>query len=385
MKHSLGKLLFYLLVIQGFHCIYAEEFHYDIHVDKQQVYLKEGLLLTVDINQTDPKNVLLFQFAVDKSNAYRIHPVSAHYDDTRHDTKLHNTYRVFPLSSGDVNITFKLIKRVTDDIKVAHYASGDRDDFKKLETTDIPVKLPAFTLHVKNVPLKTQLIGDFTLSTKVPTHKAKAFEPISMRIVIKGVGYPPALENLYASQEDVDFFIQKPEIKKNITSEGIQYEASYLMALSAQKDFTLPKVTLQAFNPHIQKPYTLTIPSQHFSIHSVNPNSLVDKKDYPPTLKTDWGWIKSWLSYLLVFSAGVLSAFAFKWQKYTQRKKQHPILDKVKESKDAKSLLQLLVAQNDKVFNKSIKALESLIYGTNTNTFTHIKKEILEILTCTQK
>jgi len=87
----------------------------------------------------------------------------------------------------------------------------------------------------------------------------------------------------------------------------------------------------------------------------------------------------------VIFTAGWLSAFAFKWNKRTESKKQHPLVYKVQKSKDTKSLLQLLIAQNDKVFSKSIEALESSLYSENKNNFTHIKQEILEILTCIQK
>jgi len=380
MKHNLGSLFIVMLLMGIISSVFAEEFAYKIQANKQEMYLKEGILLTVDLNQTDPKHILLFQFEVNKSDAFAIYPLYAHHDDTSHATNLHESYRIYPLKTGDINISFSFVKRVTNDLKMRHFASGDRDDFKKLETKDVPIDLPPVKLHVKPLPPSTQLAGDFQLTTKVQTHEAQAYVPISMHLMIEGEGYPPLLDTLYPKSKDYTLFSQTPEVKKTVSKTGIGYKVAYIMAFSASKDFTLPKRTLHAFNPKTQKPYTLTIDAQDFHITPVKQSTLVDTQDMPKKLVEDWSWVKSVLSYLLVFTAGWLSALAFKWERLGVSDTQDPLIKKVTQCKDSKALLQLLIAQEDKRFIQSIEKLEASLYANGTFKLKEIKQEILEIL-----
>ncbi len=380
MKHNLGSLLGIVLLMGFVSSLFAEEFAYKIEANKQEMYLKEGILLTVDLNQTDPKNILLFQFEVNKSDDFAIYPLYAKHDDTPHATSLHESYLVYPLKTGNLNLTFSCIKRVTSDLKMKHFASGDRDDFKKLETKDVPIVLPPVKLHVKPLPPSTQLVGDFHLTTKVQTHEAEAYAPIAMRIEIEGKGYPPILHSLYSKSKNYTLFSQAPEVKKNITKTGIDYNVTYVMAFSANKDFTLPKLTLHAFNPETQQPYTLTIKAHNFHINAVNQNRLIDAQNKPKKLVEDWSWLKNLLSYFTVFAAGWLSALAFKWQKPRIVDRQDPLVGKVIQCKEPKVLLQLLIAQEDKRFAQSIEKLESALYGNTTFNLKTMKQEILEIL-----
>jgi len=380
MKHNLGSLFVVLLLIGSICFLPAEEFSYKIKASKHKMYLKEGILVTVDLNQTDPKNILLFQFKVNKSNTFSLFPLHAKHDDTPHATSLHESYLVYPLKTGDVNLTFSCIKRVTSDLKMKHFASGDRDDFKKLETRDISVVLPPVKLHVKALPPSTQLVGDFHIKAKVQTHEAEAYTPIAMRIEIEGKGYPPILHTLYPKSKNYTLFSQAPEVKKTITKTGIDYNVTYVMAFSANKDFTLPKLTLHAFNPETQQPYTLTIKAQNFHINAVNQNRLIDAQNKPKKLVEDWSWLKDLLSYFTVFATGWLSALAFKWKKHRIVDRQHPLVEKVTQCKEPKVLLQLLIAQEDKRFAQSIEKLECALYGNATFNLKTIKQEILEIL-----
>lgn len=380
MKRNLGKYFILCYLGSSLVLLFAEEFSYDIHVDTQDVYLKEGILLTVDFKQTDPKNVLLFQFAVNKSKTYLIYPLYAQHDDTLHATVLHNTFRVYPLQTGDINITFSFTKRVTNDDKVAYFASGDRDDFKKLETKDIPIPLTPLTLHVKALPEEVKLVGDFHLKCDIDTFEAEAFTPIPMRVTIEGVGYPPTLNMLYKTDKNYTLFAQEPEVKKIVTKEDINYTVSYIMALSASKDFTLPKVTLPAFNPKTKHSYILTIPPKHFHIKAISPTSLIDMKNIPPKLKNDWSWIQKLFMYPIVFFAGYLTALTKRYPKKKKHKEYHSFVEKIQNAQTAKALLQLLMAQENKHFELCIEQLEASLYGNTFLDLKKIKKEALEKL-----
>ena len=279
MNKNLGK--FFFLFFLCFSLLQAESFVYDIHLSKQEVYDKESLLLSVDINQTDPDPVLLFKFTVKASDSYMITQIDASHDYTPHHTDEHYLYLVNPLKSGEIHIGFDLTKRVTNDDKLSYFFSGDRDDFKKLETTDYVIDVPPLALKVKPLPANIAIIGDFTLSTEIKTNKVEAYVPIPMKIILEGKGYPPLFKEIIPKELNLTVFRQKPIINKKVTRQGIYYKIIYTLALSSSKSFTLPDIVFKAFDPKTEKMYALTIPKQHFEITSVNKNTLVDTVDTP--------------------------------------------------------------------------------------------------------
>ena len=377
-KHTLGKLiLFFLLSVSA---LQAEDFTYTITPSKHEVYLHEPLLLTVDFNQTNPDVVLLFQFAIKKDKRYEVKPLFAKHDDTLHHTKHHNVYVIYPLQTGDVNISFSFTKRVTNDEKVRYFGSGDRDDFKKLDTTDFPVSIPPVALHIKALPSGTQIVGDYTLDYRIDKHHAKAYIPLSMQITLKGKGYPPRLSNIIPKNPEYTLFSETPEIKTFSTKEGFVTTAKYLFALSAQKSFTLPAITLHAFNPQIQQSYTLEIPKQDFEVEAVDKSTLLDKTDMPVPLHTDLTWFKNLLTYLVIFVAGYLSATVIKWQRKNSLKKVHPLAEKIHQASDSKALLQILMAQDSHRFAPCISHLEKALYQNGKINLSKVKEEAIDLL-----
>jgi hypothetical protein len=60
-----------LFIALSFVLLSAEDFTYDFHLDKQDPYLKEPVILTLDLKQTNHDIVLLFNFDLRKSDEER--------------------------------------------------------------------------------------------------------------------------------------------------------------------------------------------------------------------------------------------------------------------------------------------------------------------------
>ena len=377
MNHSLGKTILILL----FTCImYAEDFTYTPHIETHNPYVKEPVLLSIDLKQTNPNKVLLFQFSVNPNKAYKIHQIKGIIDNTLHHKKHHYLYELYPLKSGDINITFSFIKRVTTDAKVRFFASGDRDDFKKLQTKDFPIALKSIELHVKPLPKNIEFIGDYKLDYKIKTHQAEAFVPIPMTITITGKGYPPVVKNIIAKNEHFKQFTENPEIHNVPTPTGTQYTVNYITALSAGKNFTLPNTKLKAFNPKTQKEYFLEIPEQNFTIKTVNTGSLVDKTDTPKPFKIDLSNLSKFFGYLITFIAGYFTAILWKREGTNSLIEVNPLKEKIISCNDAKSLLRVLMAADSKKFALIIEALEDGLYKEGSLNLKKLKTQAMEIL-----
>ena len=379
MKNSLGKHLLSLLILTAsFLC--AEDFTFTRHADNASPYVKEGVLLSIDLNQTNPDIVLLFNFDLEQSSDYTFQRIDSKESDSYHNAKVHYLYLLYPLKAGKIDVNFKLIKRVTNDESVAYSFSGDRDNVKGLVTQNTDIALPPLKLHVKPLPQGTQLVGDFTLAYDLKKKEAQAYEPIPFRVTLKGKGYPPLFENILPPDTPFTLFKEKPVIHTTHSRQGTLSTIIYPMALSNDTDFILPAVTLKAFNPEQEKAYTLEIPQTPIHIKRSDVNTLVDSVDTPPPLHPDWGWLSTLFGYLMAFGAGFAAAWLVKWKKKHPKAVVHPLADKIDACQEKKALLQLLLAQGDPRFLTLIDKLESDLYGKKGHTLTSLKKEAKEIL-----
>jgi hypothetical protein len=141
-----------LFIALGFALLTAEDFTYEFHLDKQDPYLKEPVILTLDLKQTNHDIVLLFNFDLRKSDDYFFQRLDTKETDTHHNIQIHYVYLLYPLKAGEINISFDLMKKVTTDDSVAYSFSGDRDNIKGLVTTDTKITLPPLPLSVKKLP-----------------------------------------------------------------------------------------------------------------------------------------------------------------------------------------------------------------------------------------
>ncbi|UPT77511.1 hypothetical protein MN086_10750 [Sulfurovum sp. XGS-02] len=379
MKHNLGKRslhLFFLLL--SFLTLHAEDFTYTFKVDQPTPYVKEPVILTLDLNQTNHDVVMLFSFDIKKSEDYTFQRLDIRKTENYHDAKIHYVYLIYPLRSGELDITFDLIKKVTTDESLAYSFSGDRDNVKKLVTKDTQIDLPPVQLRVKPLPEGTLLVGDFTLSYEIKKHQAKAYEPLPFQVSIKGKGYPPLVGTLLPKEGNFTRFTEKPIVKSVATKEGTHSTVTYPMALSHSQSFSLSPIRLNAFDPKSEKKYTLDIPSQQFDIEQVESRHLVDTVDAPDIASEDWSWLSTLLGYTITFFAGYMTALSWRWSMKKRQKENHPLVQKIRNCKDEKSLLQVLIAADHSDFTSSIEKLEDSLYGNGKINFNKVKQDALE-------
>ena len=359
MKTNRGNLvvIFFLVFIPF---LQAEDFNYTLSVDNKQPFVKEAIVLKVDFSQTNHDIVLMFDFDILKSDSYDFKRFHASENDTHHNTKASYSYLLYPLKDGDLDVKFKLTKKVTTDASVAYSFSGDRDNVKGLVTTDTKINLPPLKLYVKKLPSKTMLVGDFKLAYNIKKKQALAYEPINMQVTIKGKGYQPKFEQFPLVGKDFKLFSDKPLSTMGIVDNAINSKTTYSLALSATKSFTLNEVSIKTFNPKTKTTYFLTIPKQDFEITQLEKKELVDKVDNP---KEEQSYLKPFLYFVFVFLAGFISGYFFKFKKEKLTKKiKEDIKIKKYNCRTKKALHKMLLLNNDKKYERVIKECEKSLY-----------------------
>jgi len=356
----------------------AEDFSHHLTIDKSSPYIKEPIILTLELNQTNKDVVLLFNFTLQKSNAYTFRRLDIEESDAYHNLNIKYTYLLYPLKAGEIKISFALLKKVTTDASIAYSFSGDRDNVKTLETKDTKVRLKPLILDIKALPKGTQVVGDFALSYDVPKHQAQAYEPLPFSVTLQGRGYPPVLSSLLGVEGNFRAFSQDPQIYSKTSLKGTENTIKYTMAFSHSKDFSLNPIEIKAFNPLSKQVYTLSVPQQNFSIEPIKHKMLIDKTDNPKPLTSDFKWLEEFLFYILIFLAGYATAMIVKFKSITLPQTQdNPIDAKIEACKSSKALLQVLISLQDKNFDPLIAKIENSLYQQEKKSFKDLKKEAL--------
>jgi hypothetical protein len=354
---------------------FSADISYDFHLSNKTPYVDEALFLDVNISQEDESVVMLFKFNLEKSKSYTFHQIAFKEHDKYHHLKHEYKYLVYPKEAGEIAIELEMTKSLTDDDKVAYAISGDRDNVKGLVKKDSKVKLKPLNLKVKPLPKGTQLVGAYKLTYELDKMTTEAYDPVHLKVMLKGKGSLPPLE-LLPKSKSYHLFTQSPKVKRLHSSKGTFNTVEWDYAISAKEDFVLPKVVLKAFNPKTKKSYELKIPSQAITVTEVAKESLLDKEDTPSISKpTDWSWLGWLFSYMAVFVAGFLmprDILERRWGK----KSSHVIKDEVANAKTHKELLKVLLARNDVNDKEAIGLLEESIYRGKSLSLSAIKKSL---------
>ena len=378
MKKTLGRVALLWVVATAIVTLFADGFDYNFTLDKRDSYIKEPIVLKLNIVQRDHSKVMLFKFDIKPSREYEAYRLDSKEEDAHHSAKIEYTYLIYPLRSGSIDLKFDLLQMVTTDEKVAYSFSGDRDNVRGLSKTDIPISLPPLKISVKPLPKDTTIVGNFKLTYSIKTKKAKAYEPLPITITIKGHGYPPLLKEILPKSDRYKIFAGEYQIQNHRDTSGTNSTITYPLALSAKESFDLNSIKIKAFDPKSEKSYYLTTPKESFDIEQIDKDKLLDQIDSPRSLHYDWSWVTTLVGYIVVFVAGFLSAKSIKWiPKDRHTPKVDRFAKEVESIDDPKELLALLISTDTTKHSKSIERLESLIYDKKRISLKEIKREIV--------
>ena len=368
---SLFLLCFFLIQL-----LHAKDMSYAFHLSSSQPYVNEAIFLDVNISQENHSQVMMFNFTLKKSEAYTFHQLSLKENEEYHDLQQQYRYLIYPKRAGKISLEFEMTKSLTNDAKVAYAISGDRDNVKGLEKEDIVVNVKPLALKIKSLPSNVDLVGDFTLTHDLDKQETDAFDPVNLKVELKGRGGVDAFA-LFQKSKKYTLFTKAPKIKAFYTNEGSSTSIEWEYAISSADNFVLPKVTLKAFNPKTQKLYALVLPSYAIQVNEVKKASLLDKEDAPlPSKGVDWDFWKWIFSYVFVFLAGFLMPRdLFKSKVLKEKSEENILAEKISTAKTHRELLQVLLLENDGRFAKAISLLEGVVYNGGKESLSKIKAQ----------
>ncbi len=292
MKKILGSLLW---------CIALFGAQYTVVPDKTSVSLKEPIHLRLRYFTQDKKEIAWIKFEPKPSPAYEVHVLKKRSDDEGY---LFD-YLIFPLQSKKIEITYLLQLKKAPQQEIQSKILGTGYE----QTSPIEGKIYTFEVSPTMINVKdvhADLYGSYTLQLQAQKRKAKAYEPLYVRVRLQGRGYPPEMNDPLAKIEGVQKLQDKPRKKILYKSDGAHVEYIFDYALISKSSFTLPPITLKAYDYH--KYYTLQTEPIHFIVTppSVKPDSSDEPKAIEPSYKALVRFFKLFAIFLGGFVSGAI-------------------------------------------------------------------------------
>lgn len=379
MKKNLGKLLLFLLLSSLLDANSLAT--YKLFATKTDAYVKEPIEITFIAKQENHTDNMFFLLEPDKSPDYEIKLLKKITNNKRHDSLVTFSYLLFPLKAKKIILNFDFTIQTVSDQALAQSSIDDHDGSKAVQIdSSKKIDVKPLILKIKNIPQDVAFVGDFTLQSQCSTQQITQYDDVNIIYTVQGRGYKNYTNNILNTIAHVNQFSDVHDTYSRLTKDGYISKRIYTYALSAKQNFTIPPLHLKAFSFKTDKVYMLEAPSYPIEVTKINPLTLLDKKESPTTediFSTEV--LKQYSIYILLFIFGFISA---KFSNINlKREKKKKIFQDIKETTSQKELIMLLINKYQSYDIKEfVNKLEKLEYEKSTQSFSSIKKELLEVL-----
>jgi hypothetical protein len=267
--------------------------------------------------------------------------------------------------------------------KVGITDKGRQDLFGRYGIRWIAVVSNNITLKVNAQKIETDLVGNFTINSKIDQQKVKINKPVNLTISIKGEGNLEEFEFPKYEIDGVTIYEDEAKVVSSIRKGKLISTYSKNFAFIAEESFVIPKRSISSYNTKLKKVKILKIPSFDIEIEKKKMPASISPATPPPSAKhihnpseikrvENYGKHMSWWMLALAFVAGMLVMYLLRFVPQILKTKENPY----KESE----ALKILYAHISKD-----KAVEEMVYKLyarkNGDKSVHIdRKELKEMI-----
>ena len=364
MRRSLSLALVLLLTT----LLWADkEFDASLSVSTHQPVVWQPVILKLLIRHSPSDKILQFDFHPHSTaqNKVKFLESSEKKDISGYDQTIF-TYALFPLKKGKITLQFQYIVKEATQAEVKKFVTGSADELTYLRTTNKRIKLKPITLDVAPLDIGTKLVGDFTLRHAIDKHVIQPDEQVNITYTLEGRGYKPQIKELLKIA-DVSAFLSYEHFEDKLF-----YKEIYRYALLSDHNFTIPALTIKAYNPDKKNYYTLKTDPLNITVTKPQ-KSDISTFDAESVIT----FFKNIISYVLFFIVGLLTALILH---LNQHKQETTLEDQINNAKDTRDLLRILLAHEDKSISNFIAQLEEAIYNKKKISLRKMKRDILRKL-----
>jgi hypothetical protein len=218
---------------------------------------------------------------------------------------------------------------------------------------------------VKVLPLVQDLniIGDFNITLEVDKKIVNANESIKAKLLIDGKGNLQDIKKYDLALDQQTVYNDDIKVQSEFKNKWFEGNATQEFLIIANSSFTLPSLTLEYYNPSLQK------------IEKKITNPIFIEVQNEEKQNKDEVWVK----YLFMFMGIIMGVIGFVVFKKIQKSfhiKDKTLYRKIQMTTNKQQLYQILIQNNfDKKFNEIVDELENDIYkNQSTKKFKELKK-----------
>jgi len=338
---------FFIILLQLF--LTASEYKFDVICQKKDIYIGEKFKVEYRFSFKDEKKIAEVNFSPPLFN-------NLHIDDQNISETKNSQSWIYTLSAyKDKNIS---ITSAYLDVAIKKESKKTLGNFDEYDYDYLSLESKPLEFKVVKKAIKTKLFGNFDINSSI----SKKDDTTELSIKITGDGNFQDIGGYKLSLKNATVYEDKPTVGKN----------SFLQkfVIISDESFTIPSFEITYTDKQSKK----IIKKQTKPIF-VKISAKKEQVKQPPKKEQ-----KEISVYKLVFLfiAGILTGYLISKIKFkTRDKKDKKLYEKIKNAKDKKEILNILLAySHDKKIKKLIKELEDDLYISKENKLR--KKDILK-------
>ena len=352
MRNNLGRVILILLIFLQLN-VSASTYRWSAEADKSVAMINEAIYLKYVCEYSDAAELYVIEFnPIVDNEKYKIEMLSE--TEKIEDGKKINIFEfvAFVKHSAKMEFIFDTTMKKTNKDSIQNTVLGrDNADYEEFSLRYIRQE----TISVDVKDSGSDLVGEFTLEVKKEKQKLKAYEPYHLEIIIEGTGNFEILKPISFDIDGVKVFSQKIIKDIKLTKDGHRGRWSQKFAFVSEKDFTIPKLSINYFDLKDKVLKELVVSETKVDVSKAyKKEELLDKEE------KSFLFSFNFLYYLLTFIAGYLAAkVKFSRDKKTGTKDE-AFEAKIQSAKSLEELMMILVLKDAKKYEELILKIENM-------------------------
>ncbi len=363
----LGSLLLFLSTLYG-----AKIYNFSVKVDKYNFIIGEKIRVIYIFKYPKSKRLAEMNFSEPLFEDFNIIEKKDYNETIKNNSKI--IKKIFILTAKrDGNLTIEpayldiaLFKKNKKKVELGDYKDIDFD-YKSFQTKPIHI-------FVSKLSDDTNLYGDFNISAFVDKKNIKENEVVNLtlKIVSKDEASLKNIGSFKLNIKDKTIYTNPPSLQKRVFTQKF--------TILSDTNYTIPPFEIKYFNPNLNKIITKQTKPIKIIVKKNKVIDLINKNNHDNKIIN----IRVILYILVAFICGVIiGIFTLKIFNRKDKKLYDTTLEKMKNAKNPKEILNILISNIDKEEIKDlIKEIENDIYIQKTHKLSNKKiiKKYLQLV-----
>lgn len=243
--------------------------------DKKSVYMGEPFVITVDAIETSGSNIVQLEYRPPEFNDFFAKPIGSEKRYRTGNAIVHELkYLLVPQKSGKLTISPSRIRVGVKD----ESAPGDPFGMFGVPLRWSSVRSNIITVDVKRTPEKVDLVGKYTISSKIDHAKVKANMPVNYTLTISGEGNLEDMDDPVFDIDGVTVYSDDAVVKSNFKNGKMHSVYTKKYVFISDTGFTIPSLVLKEFDYNDGKIRELSTKAYPIAVTGGNSKKMTSNK-----------------------------------------------------------------------------------------------------------